>query len=147
MMNCSKIEKMLKIKILLFSILLFSNNELSSQIIKFRSSLFSSSFKDLLSDDMKWEEWSEWEKNSVLILFDSDNERIKLYANETKVFDIIETKPSKDNEYLYKAVDNKGEEWNIDLYRKEDKKRKIYYQIYIRQWDSRFTYILKLLDE
>jgi hypothetical protein len=96
-----------------------------------------------------WTEWSDWERNRVLLVFDFDNTKIKIYSKEYQEFDLIEELEAKERDqdeggnWYTKvkslAIDNDGRRCHIDVLKYDDKEKRA---IYIRWSDFQFVYLI-----
>jgi hypothetical protein len=41
-------------------------------------------------NEYRWSKWSEWENSSVLIVINTETERITIYSKATQIYDIVE---------------------------------------------------------
>lgn len=66
----------------------------SQNIAKFRTQDIA---VKLLDDNGNWGEWSDWEDSSSLITHNLDDERITIYGNPNRTFDIVSIKEANDD--------------------------------------------------
>lgn len=85
-------------KILLLVVMFCVTNIISAEVLK----LTAYEFAYKASNDYGWSDWSEWDDCNILVVIDSDRERITIYSNSTQEFDIIEAEDS--------YVDSDGDE-------------------------------------
>lgn len=132
------------IKSIVFIVLLLvACNTIQAQVMKFRA--IDSSYT--IKNNNKWEEWSEWEESNVLISFDTDLQRVKIYSKETQIYDIISTSSKEDKEetvYEFHSVDQKGMKCRLRFTLDNSNKKNS--QLYIDYYDFIFVYNIKYLD-
>jgi hypothetical protein len=75
-------------KIFLTLLLLLISNLGFGQIYKWRASLFS--FR-ILKDASTWTGWKDWTPSGVLIVAESQNQRVKIYSSTEQTYDMIES--------------------------------------------------------
>jgi hypothetical protein len=126
--------------------LLITNISLS-QIVKFKAT--SLAFKDKNEITQEWSDWSDWEEVDVLMLFDIEKDRIKIFSKEEQVYDIIQNKGSStdsdgDETLEWLCVNEDGLKCGVRLVNliSQDGNR----QIYIDFSDFIFVYNIYLLD-
>jgi phosphoribosyl-AMP cyclohydrolase len=71
---------------LLVALLLFFSADAISQVLKFKATAFSSRSKT----GKTWTKWSSATESSVLIVFNTEKDRITIYSKETQVYDIYQ---------------------------------------------------------
>lgn len=62
-----------------FSISLFA------EIYKFQAQQFAYKYQ---YNDGSWADWSDWEKSSLLIVMNTDNDRIRIYSDSPQEYDV-----------------------------------------------------------
>jgi hypothetical protein len=81
--------------------LLFVTTSSFGQVLKLKSTAIAYQYQD---ENNQWEEWTDFEETSVLIVMNLNEERITIYSQETQVYDIVqsdgETKDSDGDEFL-----------------------------------------------
>jgi len=109
-------------KYLLFiTILLFSLTTTYSQIYKFRAFETKAAFYNEKGKDISS---NEWQKTNILIVVDSDKEKISIYAKKEVYIDILTVSVTHDadGDYVtYKGVDDGGVKMNAVYYMFKDK--------------------------
>ncbi len=88
------------IKVILFFAFLLTGFTSFGQVIKFKSTSFSSKYKN--ESTSKWSTWSKLEETEVLITIDLDDQRIKVFSKSEQEYDIIK--------YFDKEIDSDGDE-------------------------------------
>jgi hypothetical protein len=78
-----------------------------------------------------WTDWSEWKEANILIVVDSQKDRITIYTETTQIFDIIENEGESlsdkgDPTFNYYCVDENGAKCRIRIV-----KRTTLTQIYV----------------
>ncbi|WP_146105240.1 hypothetical protein [Polaribacter butkevichii] len=119
----------------------------AQDIIKFKTTEIAYKYTD--SND-RWEEWSEWKDAKVLIILDTNKERIKIYSKETQIYDIAEDEGKKTNEngediYSLFCVNEDGSQCRLKLWKRYYKSGNIYYQLYINFSDAKYVYNMDIL--
>lgn len=66
-----------------------------SQVYKLKSSSVAFKYK---STDDEWTNWSDWEETSVIVVLDTENDRIKIFSKEPQIYDVIEDEGEKTDE-------------------------------------------------
>lgn len=117
----------------------FSQN---SDINKFRTSQFAYKYE---MPNNNWSDWSDWEDTSILVVFDLLNERIKIFSNETQVYDIAtdEGKTIDDAEeetYSWFCVNEDGIQCRVKLMKRFYEDGDFYNQLYINFKDVQYVY-------
>ncbi len=88
----------------------------NAEIYIFQATSFSSCSEN---NDGSWSEWSEWKSSSVRINYDSDKDKIKIYADETLSFDVYENQMEGDDAggsvIALSCVDGDGLKCTIDI--------------------------------
>lgn len=79
----------------LILILIFSFAAVSQETRKFRTQSIAAKF---LKEDGTWGEWSDWEDSNSLIVMNGEDQRITLYAEPNRIFDIVSTKEEMDED-------------------------------------------------
>jgi hypothetical protein len=116
------------------------------KVIKLRTTAFSSRHK---INEYSWSNWRDWEKASVLITIDTDNDRITIYSAERQVYDIAENEGESTDEdgdetlSLY-CVDNDGTKCRVRLVYLNSQNERI--QLYVDYSDVSWVYNVYALD-
>ena len=123
-----------------------------SQITKFRTTAFAYTTKD---SEGNWEDWSDFEDLSLLVILDNDKSRVTIYSEERQTYDIIDTDEetsdgttddSGDQSWSFTAIDQDGDECELKMmvrYSQEDQRQ----EIYIIYDDYAWVYKIITLDE
>ena len=82
-------------QILLLIILSLFALDAISQVKKFRATALT---LRVLNDDGNWSEWNEWEEQNTLISFNLDNNRVTIFSDPRRTFDIISSKTTIDDD-------------------------------------------------
>ena len=142
-------KKHLSLSLLL--LLLFTTTGFS-QITKFRTTGFAYTTKN---SEGNWEEWSDFEDISLLVVLDNDKSRVTVYSDEKQVYDIVNTDEetsdgttdeSGDQSWSFTAVDQDGDECELKMmvrYSQDDQRQ----EIYIIYDDYAWVYKIITLDE
>lgn len=134
---------------LIFIISITLGLQLNAQnVIKFKSTDIA--FKKI-SENGEWKDWTEWEETKVLIVYESEKERIKIYSKETQIFDIAEDEGVKINDnkekiYSFFCVDRNGAQCRLKLWKRYFKSGNTYYQLYIHYNDYQYVYNIDVID-
>lgn len=122
---------MSKIKIIIILVFLgIGMHQSYSQIYKFKTSGLSVMEKD---GKGKWGKWSDLDLVNILVLLDTDKNRIVVYSEIIQLFEIIDYVPLEENEsdsiYTFTCKDNNGDDCTLSIItRKQQDNRK---QLYI----------------
>jgi hypothetical protein len=76
-------------KLILITILFFLCIQMYAQVRMYRSYATAFRFYDYQIND--WEEWGDWQTNSIYISVDATNERIDIYSSVTQKLFVIST--------------------------------------------------------
>lgn len=121
----------------------FAISAMSQNIAKFRTQEIAIK---LLDDNGNWGEWSDWEKSSSLITHNLDDERITIYGDPNRTFDIITVEEADDEDgntgLLMRCIGFNEQECYFKM--TFDKKRNI--QFYIYYSEAIIAYNVKKLD-
>jgi hypothetical protein len=125
--------------------LTFSSN-VFGQVYKLKSTSLSSKYK---INEYKWSEWTEATDVSVLITFDSTNDRITIYSKVTQVYDIAEyegmtTDDDGDDIYSYYCIDKDGVRCRVKWLKLNSRNDRM--QMYVYYNDMCWLYNVYLLD-
>jgi len=125
--------------------LTFSSN-VFGQVYKLKSTALSSKYK---INEYKWSEWTEATDVSVLITFDSTNDRITIYSKVTQVYDIAEyegmtTDDDGDDIYSYYCIDKDGVRCRVKWLKLNSRNDRM--QMYVYYNDMCWLYNVYLLD-
>lgn len=71
--------------LLLLTILI--STQAFSQVLRFRTTAYSQKYVDSYG---YWTNWSEWEKSDMLVIFDLDDDIIKIYSPKIQTYLILE---------------------------------------------------------
>ena len=117
-------------------------------VYKLRTTDFA--IKYINSND-SWSDWSEWEKVNVLVIFDIDKQRIKIFSKETQVYDIATNEGKSKNEdgdviYSWFCVNEDGNQCRLELWKRFYEDGSFYNQLYVNFSDVRFVYNLHSID-
>jgi len=100
-------ELMRKSLLLIFLFSVFYSNCFSQETIKFRAKYVS--YKEF--DKYGWSEWNEWKDVNILIVVNTEDDRITIFSSETQTLDVYEYEDyvEGDNTILrFKAIDQEG---------------------------------------
>lgn len=121
----------------------FSQN---SDIIKLRTTEVALMFME----SNGWGEWSDWEDANILVVFDINNDRIKIFSKETQVYDVIKDEGKSyddgDEIYSYLCVNEDGGQCRLKLWKRFRSDGSVYNQLYVNFSDVRIVYNLYVLD-
>ncbi|WP_027880306.1 hypothetical protein [Mesoflavibacter zeaxanthinifaciens] len=81
--------------LLTLSVILFFTLNSSAQVLKFRTTEIAIK---LLQENGEWAEWSEWEDSNSLVSFNTELERITIYGEPNRTFDIISSEEKVDED-------------------------------------------------
>jgi hypothetical protein len=117
-----------------------------SQVLKLKSTSFSSKYK---INDYNWSEWAEWQNVSVLITIDITKERITIYSKATQVYDIAENEGESydsdgDKTLSLYCVDKDGLTCRIRLLKLISQDNRT--QLYVDYNDMKWVYNVYSLD-
>src|SRR5690554_3250373 len=84
-------KKLLTISLILFCTL----NVISQEIYKFRTQNIAIKY---IEDDGTWSEWSSWADSSNLVIQNTEDQRITIYGEPNRTFDIISYKETTDDD-------------------------------------------------
>lgn len=128
---------------LLFILSILNTYSQNSEVIKFRTTDISFKY---LENNNKWNNWTEWEPADLLVVFNFNKKQIKIYSQETQIFDIVsvENDKKKKSEKLisFKCIDKDGVECLVEYWEREDKKNEDYLQLYIKYVNLKYVYSL-----
>ena len=139
------ISKKLKSTLLLGLCLLISSVSYG-QVVKMRTTGLAMRYQ---IDDYRWGEWSDFKPVSVLVVMDSDADRITIYSQETQVYDAIEAEKTRydsdgDEFYPVICVNEDGVRCRVELATLHSRGGRN--QLYIEFDDVIFVYNLYALD-
>ncbi len=94
---------------LIFFMLIISTTSFG-QVLKFKSTSFSSMYK---INEYSWSDWEDPSESTVLMTFDLDNDRITIYSKVTQIYDVAKyeekiTDKDGDDIFSFFCVDNEG---------------------------------------
>ncbi|MBS1516288.1 MAG: hypothetical protein JSS63_14735 [Bacteroidetes bacterium] len=111
---------MIKFFFFLFVAFLFIGSSVQAQsVIKMRAKYVSHATYEY----GRWSEWSDWDQTNILITIDIKDERIKVFAASTSIFDIYdwEEKSNYNSTILYfYTIDSEGDKCRIRFRYSED---------------------------
>lgn len=84
-----------KFILLIISTIFVNSFTFSQEVNKFRAK--SGAYK-ILNENGEWGEWSDWEETNSLITYNLENQRITIYGEPNRTFDIIDKKEETNNE-------------------------------------------------
>lgn len=134
-------------KIFIASIFLLITSTAFSQVTKCKAYSFAHKEKNEYSGG--WSEWSSWEDVDILIVIDTDNNRIKIFSKVDQIYDIIENKGKStdsdgDDTLEWICVNEDGLKCGVRLVKLNSKGGTS--QIYIDFSDFIFVYNIYRLD-
>ena len=99
--------------------------------------------------DSKWEEWSDWEEVSVLIIMNTDDERFTIYSKEKQVYDVAkdegkETDNDGDDTWSFYCVNEDGTTCRVRLVKLNSQEGRL--QLYVDFSDIKLVYNMYSLD-
>jgi hypothetical protein len=108
-------------KIFLSIIFLFLSHSTFSQVYKLRSTLFAS--RQVFNN--YWTDWTSWVPSSVLIVAETENQRVRIYSQTPQTYDMIEsviTTYDKDSLPIYTVmcIDENGTRCKMVWYNTKD---------------------------
>lgn len=71
-----------------------------SQVTKCKTTSFA--YKQIDEVSGEWTDWTDWTDLEILVVIDSENDRIKIYSKEDQIYDIIK--------YEGESIDEDGDE-------------------------------------
>ena len=94
-----------------------------------------------------WHSWSEWETSDLLVVLDTDNDRIKIYNEANSTYDLVEYLGERidsdgDMVYTWNAVDEEGIECVVQFIKIQNDNR---LQMYWKYDNVMFVFYLKAL--
>ena len=116
-----------------------------ADVLKYRTTNFSIKVKDAYG---YWGDWTDWQKCSVLVVLDSETERVRIYSEEVQEFDIIKTVSGwksdlEGGEILEVAcVDKFGSRCNMRFRQQHDGQ----WQLYVDYADAMYVYNINLVQ-
>jgi len=138
-------KKLTYIFIIIFTTVFCSNS--FGQVVKYKADAYS--IKARNESTGRWPEWPEWKKDYILITFDLDKARIKVFSKREQVYDIIESidkSVDEDGDTIYKflCVDNDGLKCHLRIVKSrltaENK------QLYVEFNDYKWVYNIYSID-
>lgn len=134
------------IKYLLLIVFFAVSISTMGQVYKLRSTAFSSKYK---INEYSWSEWSEWEKTSLLIVINMNDERFTIYSQKTQVYDIIEydgesTNNDGDRTFSYLCANKDGLRCEVRLVRRDSMNGEL--QLYVDFNDMSWAYAVYSVD-
>lgn len=88
-----------------------------------------------------WSDWSKFEPTEILVSVNLDDKKIKIYSQETQIYDIIEFNEKEvdadgDESYRLYCEDKDGQNCHVDLYflKSQDSMMQIYIRYQNMQW-------------
>ena len=121
--------------ILLCLFLSFGAQKAVAQVYKFKASSFSVLEKNAQG---KWNEWSEFEKSTVVITLDGDKNRVTVASREIQIYKIVAYLKEYDDVVTMDCVDNDGGRCTIEIITRKNQGNR--QQIYIYYDDVKFVY-------
>ena len=139
-------KNQIKIILVLVGMFAFGANSFG-QVIKCKAT--SIAFKEYNEYSERWSDWSDWEDVNILITFDVDNDRIKIFSKEDQIYDIINdlgesTDSDGDVTYKWLCVNENGLKCHVRLIKLNSKGGKN--QIYVSFNDISWVYNIYMLD-
>ncbi len=117
---------MRKALLLIFLFSVFYSNCFSQETIKFRAKYFS--YKEY--DRYGWSEWNEWKDVNILIVVNTEDDRITIFSSETQTLDVYDFEESVDGDNTtlrFKAIDQEGNNCRIRfVFNEYDDNRQLY---------------------
>ncbi|WP_299685725.1 hypothetical protein [uncultured Dokdonia sp.] len=119
----------------------------NSNILKLRTTELAIKYLESNS----WGDWSDWKDTNVLVVFDLDKDRIRIFSKETQVYDVIEDEGQSydddgDEIYSYLCVNEDGSRCRVELWKRYRTNGSSYNQLYIKFSDMRWVYNLDVID-
>jgi hypothetical protein len=110
-------EKKMKKLFLSLIVLLLSFVSNAQSVLKVRTTHSCEKHTDYYGN---WTDWSEWKEANILIVVDSQQDRITIYTETTQTFDIIENEGQSlsdkgDPTFNYYCVDENGTKCRIRI--------------------------------
>ena len=132
--------------ILLLGFIILLTNLAYGQVYKLKTTSFA--FKTKIND-YQWSDWSEWEEASILVVMDSDKDRITIYSKDTQVYDIAEdegktTDSDGDDTWSFYCVNEDGLTCGVRLVILNSQNG--LNQLYVDFNDAKWVYNLYSLD-
>ena len=98
-------------------VLLLSFVSNAQSVLKIRTSYTSEKHTDYYG---RWTDWSDWKEANILIVVDSEQDRVTIYSQTTQTFDIIENEGESlsdrgDPTLNYYCVDENGTKCRIRI--------------------------------
>ncbi len=114
-------------KFILLFLLAFSAVVASAQSLKFNAYELSYRYVD---GDGEWSEWSDWEKTSILVIINLDEDLITVYSQKMQKYNVKEyvgeNEDSDGNSMTFNCVNDDGVNCNIRIRAQKNGVRQLY---------------------
>ncbi len=138
--------KKILITLLVFFVSVTTTFSQNSDILKLRTT----ELAIMYMESYGWGEWSDWEDVNVIVVFDIEKDRIKIFSKETQIYDVIQDKGKSyddgDEIYSYLCVNEDGNQCRVKLWKRYRSNGSFYNQLYINFSDMRWVYNLYVVD-
>lgn len=129
-------------KLILALLMLIGIGTANADVWKFSATHLAYKFYDY--DYNRWPDWSDWEDTKILIVVDTDKERVTIYSSTPQQYDIYqygqEEEDSSGGSYVtFKCVDAEGTQCDVTLRRQYDGRS----QMYVEYADAAWVYVFE----